>query len=215
MVVVDSELAGTAGTDFASLVATDNYLGGCKGARRIGELLGGKGNVILMRCAVGFASTNRREQGFLDTLKREFPGIRLVSSDQYGGATAETAQNKGESLLQKYADVDGIFCPNESTTFGMLRALQAAGRVGKVKFVGFDSSEKLIQALRDGQIRGLVLQDPLNMGYTAVKTAVAYLHGEPVSTRIDTGSMVATPENMNEARIRELLSPPIERYLGR
>jgi len=213
VVVADTDLNGEICRDYASVVATDNYAGGCKGARRLGQLLDGKGDVLLLRCQVGFLSTMRREQGFLDTIAKEFPGVRIVSSDQYGGATAESAYAKAENLLSRFPKLDGIFCPNESTTFGMLRALQASGRAGKVKFVGFDSSDKLIQALERGELHGLVLQDPLHMGYTAVRTLAAYLRGEKVRTRIDTGSAVATPENRNEPRIRELLSPPIGKYL--
>lgn len=213
VVVMDSGLQAEPCRDFASFVATDNYVGGQHGARRLGKILGGKGKVLLLRYQVGSASTVQREQGFLDTLKADFPDVQVVSADQYGGATTESAYAKAENLLNRFADLDGIFCPNESTTFGMLRALQGSGRAGKVKFVGFDSSDKLIQAMADGELHGLVLQDPLNMGYVAVKTLVAFLRGEKVATRIDTGSAVATPENMNDPRIRELLSPPIDEYL--
>jgi ribose transport system substrate-binding protein len=162
---------------------------------------------------VGSASTEKREQGFLNVMKEEFPGIELVSTDQYGDATSETAQRMGESLLQKYQQLDGIFCPNESTTFGMLLALQQSGRAGKIKFVGFDSSPKLIQAMKDGDLHGLVLQDPFNMGYTGITTLVAHLRGEKVPPRVDTGSAVATPDNMDEPRITNLLSPPIDKWL--
>ncbi len=213
VVVIDGILNGAVCDDFASNVATDSYVGGQKGARRLGRILGGKGDVVLLRCQVGFLSTMRREQGFLDVMAKEFPDIRIVSSDQYGGATAEEADKKAESLLSRFPALDGVFCPNESTTFGMLLALQRAGRAGKIKFVGFDSSEKLIDALRVGHLHGLVVQDPVNMGCTGVKTLAAYLRGEPVPTQIDTGSEVATPENMNDPRIEELLAPPIEKYL--
>lgn len=215
VVVMDSGLDAELCTDYASFVATDNYVGGQKGARRLGELLGGKGKVILLRCEVGFASTMLREQGFLDTLAKEFPNIQLVSSDQRGGATASEAQNKGDSLLQRFTDVDGIFTPNESTTFGMLLSLQAAGRAGKVKFVGFDSSARLIEALGKGELHGLVIQDPVQIGYVGVKTLVSYLRGEAVPARVDTGCEVATPENMQAPRMQELLSPPIEKYLAK
>ena len=215
VVVMDSALEADPCREFASFVATDNYVGGQHGARRLCEILGGKGKIRLLRYQVGSASTVQREQGFLDTLKADFPDVQVVSADQYGGATTESAYAKAENLLNRFADLDGIFCPNESTTFGMLRALQGSGRAGKVKFVGFDSSDKLIQAMADGELHGLVLQDPLNMGYVAVKTLVAFLRGEKVATRIDTGSAVATPENMNDPRIRELLSPPIDEYLLR
>ena len=212
-VIMDSPLSAGACTDYVSFVGTDNYAGGQKGARRLGQLLGGKGRVVMMRCLVGFASTMRREQGFLETMAEAFPEIEIVSADQYGGATTESAYAKAENLLNRFGQLDGVFCPNESTTFGMLLALRAADRADKIKFVGFDSSAKFIDALAGGELDGLVLQDPLNIGYTAVKTLVAYLRGETVQTRIDTGCVVATPANMNEPAIRTLLSPPIDQYL--
>ncbi len=213
VVVVDSGVNAEVCTDYASFIATDNYAGGTKGAQRLGELLGGKGKVLMMRYQEGSASTMQREQGFLDTLRSKFPEIQLVSSEQYGGATVESAMAKAENLLNRYTELDGIFCPNETTTFGMLQAIQAAGMEGEVKFVGFDSSAKLIEALAEKHIHGLVVQDPMSMGYLGVKTVVAYLRGEPVPSKIDTGSVVATPENMNEPRIKDLLSPPIDKYL--
>jgi ribose transport system substrate-binding protein len=96
----------------------------------------------------------------------------------------------------------------------MLRALQDSGLAGKVKYVGFDSSERLVKALEDGEIHGLVLQDPINMGYLGVKTMVSHLQGETVEKLIDTGSMVATPENMNDPKVRGLLEPDFKKWLG-
>jgi ribose transport system substrate-binding protein len=103
--------------------------------------------------------------------------------------------------------VDGIFCPNESTAFGMLRALQDGGFAGKVKFVGFDSSAKLVEGLKAGQIHGLVLQSPFKMGYEAVKAISAHLKGANVEKRIDTGVALVTPENVDEEASQKLLFP--------
>ena len=83
------------------------------------------------------------------------------------------------------------------------------GFAGKVIFVGFDSSEKLIQALENKELRGLVIQNPFKMGYLGVKNAVKYLNGESYEKRIDTGIIIATPENMNDPEIRRLLSPDL------
>ncbi|MGD8537060.1 MAG: substrate-binding domain-containing protein, partial [Candidatus Aminicenantes bacterium] len=160
VVIIDSALQGE---DYISFVATDNYKGGVMAARRMGELIEGKGDIFLIRYQEGSASTTKRENGFLDTITSEFPDISLLVQDQYTGATTETAYQLAENLLGRFPEVDGIFCPNESSTFGTLRALQESGLAGKVKFVGFDSSPKLIQALRDGHIHGLVLQDPMKM----------------------------------------------------
>ncbi len=212
VLIMDSGLKAEAGKDYVSYVATDNHAGGRLAAQRMIELLPAGGKVLVLRYQVGSASTTQREDGFLEAL-RDAPDIAVVSSDQYGGPTSDTAYTRSEGLLSRFPEVNGIFCSCEPMAFGMLWALQSAGRAGKVKLIGFDPSEKMIQAMTAGEVHGIVLQDPLNMGYLAVKTMTAHLRGEPVQSRIDTGCAIATPETMNEPRIRELLSPPIARYL--
>lgn len=205
VVVIDSDLKGDA---HASFVATDNEKGGAMAAERLGTLLGGKGRVLMLRYQVGSASTEKRERGFLAGIAK-FPGITMVSDNQYAGATAEAAYAAAENLLQRFPELDGIFCPNESATFGMLRALTSVGRNGKVKFVGFDASAKLAEALKTGDIHGLVLQNPFRMGYLGVKTALDVLDGKLVERRIDTGVAMATPDNMTTPDIAELLNPKL------
>jgi ribose transport system substrate-binding protein len=211
VVVIDSALKSGR---IASFVATDNRQGGRLAARRLGRLLGGKGRAIMLRLAVGSASTEDREAGFLEVMVREFPGITLVSTDQHAGATRDTAKTAAENLLNRYGDqLDGVFASNESATAGMLLALRDAGLAGgKVKFVGFDSGELLNGALDRGDIQGLVVQDPLRMGYLGVKTLVAVLRGERVPPVIDTGVTLVTPENRREPAMMALLHPPLDRY---
>jgi ribose transport system substrate-binding protein len=216
VVIIDSDLKSD---DYTSFVATDNYIGGRKAGEHLAKILGGNGKVIMLRYQEGSASTMNREQGFLDVLKEKFPEIEIVSASQYGGATTESAYQASENLLAplRKADgsltIDGIFTPNESTTFAMLRALEDSKIAGKVKYVGFDSSDRLVQGLKKGYIHGLVLQDPINMGYLGVKTLVAHLRGEKVEKKIDTGSEVATAENMNEEKIKNLLEPDYKKWL--
>ena len=206
VLIVDS---GLEGGDFLSFVATDNYQGGVMAARRMGELLGGRGRIFLIRYQEGSASTTAREAGFLETIAGDFPGLTLLSKDQYAGPTTESAYQLGENLIGRFPDVDGVFCPNESSTFGMLRALQESRLAGKVKFVGFDSSPKLVQGLRDGEIHGLILQNPVKMGYLGVSLMVQFLRGGTIPARVDTGVYLATRENMDQAEIRGLLSPDL------
>jgi ribose transport system substrate-binding protein len=209
-VIIDSRLEWDG---LVSFVATDNYQGGVLAAEHLAALLGDRGKVMVMRYQEGSASTRERERGFLETMTRRFDGIEIVSSNQYGGSTTESAYATAERLLVRYRAVDGIFTPNESTTFGMLRAVQDAGRAGRVKHVGFDSSAKLIAALEKGHLHGLVLQDPFRMGEVGVRTLVAHLDGETVEARIDTGVHVATRDNMAEPRIAQLLTPDVARWL--
>ncbi len=215
VVIFDS---GLKSEDYVSFVATDNYKGGYMAGEYLAKLLGGKGKAVMLRYAEGSASTMERERGFMESIGKE-KGIEVVSANQYGGATTESAYKASENLLAplKAPDgsltIDGIFCPNESTTFGMLRALQDGGYAGKVKFVGFDSSAKLVEALREKQINGLILQNPMRMGYLGVKTLVESLQGKTVEKRIDTGATLITQENMDTPESKELLSPDLSQWL--
>lgn len=210
VVIIDSDLKSEKKNSF---VATDNREGGRLGARRLGEIMGGKGKVIMLRYAVGSDSTNQREEGFLEEIKAKFPQIELLSTNQYGGVTKESAMQAAQNLLNKYPEVEGIFCPNESSAFGMMRALETSGKAGKVKFVGFDASAGLLEGLKKGEIQGLVSQDPFDMGYQGVKTAHAVLQGKPVNKRIATRLMMVTPENMNDPATKEVTEPDIAKWL--
>jgi ribose transport system substrate-binding protein len=214
VVVFDSDLQGE---DHVSFVATDNQAAGQLAADAMNKAIGGKGNVIVLRYQEGSASTQNREKGFLDAIKTR-PEIKIVSDNQYGGATTESAFQKSESLLIAHkaqtGAVAGVFTPNESTTFGMLQALKKSGVNKKVKLVGFDTSDKLVAALKDGDIDGLVVQNPFNMGYLAVKTMTAHLRGQPVEKRIDTGARLVDRTNLDDPAVKEMLHPDLKTWLG-
>ncbi len=210
VIIIDSGLESEAHTSF---VATDNYQGGVLAAERLNEVLGGEGNILMMRYQEGSASTTNREAGFLDRIQEVAPELNMLSDNQYAGATIEKALQTAQNLLNRYPEVDGIFCPNESSLQGMLRALQTAGRAGEVKLVGFDANETLIAGMREGHIDGLAVQDPFTMAYTGVNTAVAVVKGETVKPRINTRVMMITPDNMDEAEAQDLLKPDLARWL--
>jgi len=209
VVIIDS---GIQWDGMVSFVATDNRRGGQMAGERMGDLLQGRGKVILLRYQEGSASTMEREAGFLQAIAR-YPGIEVVSSNRYGGATTETAYAAAENLLVTFREVDGIFTPNESTTFGMLRALQDGNRAEQVKFVGFDSSPTLVQALRAGQLHGLVVQNPFRMGELGVQTLVQHVRNQPVERRIDTGVAIISAQTVDSAEVQNLLSPDLGRWL--
>lgn len=192
-----------------SYVATDNYNGGVLAARRLVEAMGGQGKIVMMKYNPGSESTEQRENGFLETLAKEFPQVTVLSGDEYPAATTpEAALDKAQTLLQLYRDqVTGVFAVCEPHSTGMLSALEGGGLAGKVQFVAFDPSPRLVEAMQAKKICGIVLQDPVNMGYLAVKAVVDHLEGKSVSSRISTGEAVATPDNMHEPRMHELLHP--------
>lgn len=215
VVIFDS---GLQGDNYISYVATDNFKAGQLAAEYMSKLLDGKGKVVVLRYSEGSDSTTKREAGFLDGIQAS-EGIEIVSSNQYAGVTTESALKAAENLFSRFAkadgtlQIDGIFCATEPTTLGILRALQDAGYAGKIKFIGFDSSEKMIVALRTGHLSGFVVQNPLRIGYLGVKTMIRHLRGEKVPGRIDTGSTLVTIENLSQPEIRELLNPDLSKWL--
>ncbi len=211
VVVMDSDLKSD---QYVSFVATDNFLGGQLAGEQLAKLLEGRGNVILLRYAVGSASTEAREAGFLDALKKH-PGIVLISADQYAGPTRETAYQASQNLLNRFGNqVNGIFCPAEPPTIAMAKALRDIGKAGgKVKMVGFDAGSQSVNDLKNGDVQALVVQNPVYMGYKAVLSLVEHLEGRKVEKRIDTGVKLVTRDNMEQTDIHELLHPPLSRYL--
>jgi ribose transport system substrate-binding protein len=210
VVVIDSALESR---DPVSFVASDNRHGGELAAEEMGRLLAGRGRVLVLRYQEGVASTEAREKGFVEKLRSSFPGIEIISSNQYAGATRDTAKSASENLLNRYGEIDGIFTPNESSTAGMLLALEDLGRAGKIRLLGFDASDVFVAAMRSGELHGVVVQNPFRMGELGVKTLIDHLRGRKVEPRIDTGVALITPANLETDPSQLLLHPPLDRYL--
>lgn len=201
-VIIDSAVD----TDkYVCFAATDNYQGGVIAAKRMGKILGGKGNVLVLKYAPGSASTEKRERGFFDTIAKEFPDITIVDQ-KYGMDMVETSRQAAEDLLTRNPQVDGFYACNETTAIGALQGLSSQGRLDKIKFIGFDAGDTLINGLKAGKIDSLVVQDPLKMGYEGVKAIVDTLNGKAVAKRIDTGVELITLERLEEPAIKKLLN---------
>ncbi len=209
-VVFDSALEGEAPKDFVSFVATDSAKAGGLGGEHLVKLTAGHKDAgcIVLRYLAGSASTDARESGAITAL-RNAANVKIISDKRYGGATSGEAKtaalNMADDLKKVAESGGGVFCPNESTTMGMLLALRQLNLIGKVKFVGFDASPPLVEALKKGEIDALVVQDPRNMGYKAVEAMVKTLKGETVETRIDTGAVLVTKANMDQPEIKRLI----------
>ena len=204
VVIIDS------GLDFdqaVTFVATDNRQGGVLAARRMGELLGGHGSVAVLGIAAGAGSGLEREGGFQDTIRAEFPGIKIVGyqfteSDRTRGLTV------AEDFLTRFPDLSGLFGSNESSAVAAARAVNNRGLKGKVRIIGFDTSSDLIQAVHDGTIDALVTQQPFRMGCEGMRSAIAALQHQPVPSRIDTGTLLITRANVDSPEVQQLIAPP-------
>lgn len=204
IVAVDSALDGKAHSNF---ITTNNYAAGKLAAERLAGLLNRQGSVAILRTIEGSGSTDERADGFLDYMKKNAPRIKVVA-DEFGGGTRGKAARSAVLLLERHPDIDGIFAVNESTSDGMLRALRQAGLAGKKKFVGFDTTDFLLEALQKQEIDGLVVQDPRQMGYLSMKAALAAARGAPLKEQnILTDAVMVTRDNLRNPDIQTLLVP--------
>ncbi|HEV8059928.1 MAG TPA: substrate-binding domain-containing protein [Gemmataceae bacterium] len=228
VLIIDSGLASEADKLIVKYVATDNYHGGRLAGEHLIKVLREAGNpaprLVLFRYQIGSESTEQREKGFEDYVnsvieeqkKAGKPTITWLSTDHYAGATEDSAMKEAGPLLNRLRDkqIDAIFAPNESSAAGMLASLRSLQMNKKVKLVGFDSSAPLVDALREGDVEALILQDPYRMGYLGVWTLVQYLEGYDVCPDgkhvQSTGENVITRANINDVATRQLFDPELQ-----
>ena len=199
-VIIDS---GLDAVHFLSIASTDNYQGGVLAAEQLGQALGGKGNVLVVRHIAGSHATIKRIAGFTNTLAMEFPAIKIVDSES-GQDTADIAKEVTTQMIQQHPDVQGLFACNVDVSVGALEALQAANRTD-VKMVAFDPDKTLIDGLRAGQVVAIIVQDPYNMGYQGVKVLALHAKGQSSLRVIDTGVQVVNNANITDPKIMRLL----------
>ena len=206
VVIMDSNLNGTPGKSYVSFVATNNFKAGEKAGLYLAKLLHGKGKVVMLQYTVGTVSTVNRAKGF-EAAVAKFPGIKIIAN-QFGGATPSLCEQKAENMLTEIQKANAVFCVNETSTFGMLRALTQSGLLGKKKFVGFDWQSNFAAPIKAGDLDGVVVQRPVHMAYMAVKFLVEHIHGKKVPAVLDTGAEIVTPKNLETPAIQKLIAIP-------
>lgn len=196
---------------FVSQIATDNYAAGAMAAERMGEILGGKGEVVIVAVQPGAGSTMARESGFEETIAKKFPSIKIVDK-RFGMADYAKSLAVTENMLTAHPGVAGLFASNESSAAGAAQALRSRTSM-KLKMVGFDSSAPLIADLRKGLIDSLVVQQPFKMGYESVMAAVNQLSGKPVVKINNLDPKLVTVSNLDQPEIQTLVNPDLKKYL--
>jgi ribose transport system substrate-binding protein len=197
---------------YVSFVATNNYAAGQLAARRVGRILHGRGQVAMLMNMPGSASTMEREKGFEEALAQEFPEIRIVAR-QFGMSDRAKSLAVAEDLLTAHPDLNALFASNEPGSVGGAQALKSRKLAEKIKLVGFDSSPTLVEDLKAAAIDSLVVQDPFQIGYTAVQTVIDKLQGRAPQRKIDTPARLITLGELEKPEIRQLLNPDLDRYL--
>jgi ribose transport system substrate-binding protein len=191
--------------DYTSYVATNNLEAGRMAARTLAELLGGKGTVGLVMHAPGSASTMDRERGFKEVIGSDFPKIKIVA-EQFGMSDSAKSRAAAENILTAWPDINGLFASSEPSSLGAALAIESRNLADKVTLVAFDSSDAMVEDLREGSIDAMVVQDPRRMGYEAVHTLVQKLRGETPPKRVDLNAVVVHKDDLGKPDIKRLLS---------
>jgi ribose transport system substrate-binding protein len=194
-----------------SYVATNNVEGGRIAARRLAEILAGKGKAAIIGFLPGSAATMEREQGFQDEIRGKFPGIGIAAL-QFGLADRAKAMAVTENVLTAHPDLSGLFADNESSSVGAVQALKSRG-AKQVKLVAFDASDQLVADMKAGWIDSIVVQNPFVMGYESVKALAMHLRGQVPARRIDSGVRLVKPGDLPDPAVQKLLFPDIQTYL--
>jgi len=190
-----------------SFVATDNYAAGKLAGQNAGRLLGGKGKMGVLGHLAGTMDTRDRVNGFVDAIKAGFPGIQLLET-VYGDGDHQKSLDKATDMMTAHPDLAAIYATNEGGAIGLALAVEQKKKVGKVKIIGFDSSEQEIDYLQKGVITGFVVQNPFQIGYLGVKTLYEHLAGvKKAPARIDTGVVWVEMKNFNQPDIQKILYP--------
>jgi ribose transport system substrate-binding protein len=183
-----------AGGDFISLVQTDNIAAARLGGEFIAEQIGGSGKVLNLQGDLANQTGQARSDGLHQALD-EYPDIQVI--DQSAMWDGPKGMAITENILTSDPDIVAIFAANDPPALGAIQALKAAGR-DDVVVVGFDGTEAGLQAIKDGDLAADVLQFPDAMGIIGVDLIVRHLNGEDVPERVDSGSGIATAENVDQ-----------------
>jgi ribose transport system substrate-binding protein len=201
VVLVDTTLdnAGLA----VSQISSNNELGGKQAATALSKLIGGKGKVFVMNVKPGISTTDARGKGFEEGAKAQ-PGLTYIGQ-QYDNDDPAKAASIVKAVLAKNPDLKGIFATNLFSAEGAASALREAGKLGKVKIIGFDAGPKQVQDLKDGLVQGLIAQEPASIGAQGVQQAVNALTGKPTTKVIRTGFVTVTKDNLNDPATQKAL----------
>ena len=198
--------SGVDTSNYVTFIATDNYEGGRIAATELGRLTGGKGSVAMVMNAPGSLSTMDRERGFEETIAREFPGMHTVGR-QYGLSDPGKARAAAENILTAHPEIVGIFASAEPSSVGTALALRSRGLAGKIHLIAFDSSDTMVTDLKEGVIAAMVVQDPFQMGFEAVKSLVDKLDGRVPPKRMDLHARLIRKADLDNPEVMRLLKP--------
>ena len=191
---------GSGDADFPiSYVASDNVLGGRMAARALAQAIGEKGKVYVSNVKPGISTTDQREEGFKDEMKK-YSGVQVLET-QFNDDDANKAAAQVQAVFGRVPDLAGVFGANLFSASGTANGVTQAGQAGKIKIAGFDAPESIVAQLKDGTFALTIAQHPAEIGYFGYIAAYAHVTDNPVPTAIGTGFTVMTGANIDDPKV--------------
>ena len=184
-------------------VASDNVLGGRMAARALAKAIGEKGKVYVSNTKPNISTTDQREEGFKDEMKK-YPNVQILDT-QFNDDDANKAAAQFQAVFGRVPDLAGVFGANLFSAGGAANGAKQAGVAGKVKMAGFDAPESIVAQLKDGTFEITIAQHPAEIGYFGLAVAHAFVTGNPVPTAIGTGFTVMSKDNIDDPKVNRYL----------
>ncbi|MGY5800790.1 substrate-binding domain-containing protein [Rhizobium hainanense] len=195
---------GKGDADFPlSYIASDNLLGGAIAARALAKAVGEKGKVYVSNVKPGVSTTDQREQGFKEEMKK-YPNITVLET-QYNDDDANKAASQLQAVFARNSDLDGVFGANLFSALGAANGVQQAGQTGKIRVVAFDAPTSIVDNINSGLVDLAIAQHPAEIGYFGVMAAYAHLTGNSIPTAIGTGFTVIDKSNVADKKVAKFI----------
>jgi ribose transport system substrate-binding protein len=195
---------GSGGADFPlSYIASDNILGGEIAARALAKAIGDKGKVYVSNVKPGISTTDQREQGFKEEMKKH-PNITVLET-QFNDDDANKAASQFQSVLARNSDLAGVFGANLFSAMGAASGAKQAGASGKIKVAAFDAPASIVPEIKAGTVDIAIAQHPAEIGYFGVIAAHAHLTGQSIPPLIGTGFTVIDKANVDDPNVKRFI----------
>ncbi|KEQ11495.1 LacI family transcriptional regulator [Endozoicomonas montiporae] len=189
-----------------SFVATNNKAAGAMAADALAQILDGKGKVAIVAHNAGTSSAINRIDGFVEQIKQQYPDIEVLSP-LYSDGDPQRAMNQTMDVVRANPDLSAVYGTNEGSSMGVATAIQSQGLAGKIKVVGFDASDAIVNFVETGVMQGVIVQDAFQIGYMGMKVLHDALNGNEVEKVIDVPAVLVTDENINDEAIQKIIKP--------
>jgi ABC-type sugar transport system substrate-binding protein len=204
--VIGADAAKALGVQTTTYIGSDNRAGGRLGADAMAGLAGRGARVVVITGIPGDVGSGLRAGGFKDGNRGRFDIVATVAAD----FEREKARHAAAELLREDPRIAGFFAVNDLMALGAADAVQAAGRDGDVKVVGFDGIPEALRAIRRGSMSATVAQYPYTMGQLSIEACLAALRGDPVPATVNAPVQVVSTENI--ARAQANFPKPVEQF---